>query len=173
MNSRHPHRLICALLLLPLIGLAEDNKTVVGPSNLPLTDGAHALQSGDAEEGIRLTQLGLSQASNERERQTARSNLCAGYIMLQQYERGLEYCNTVLAANSKYWRARSNRALIYIKLRRFEEADADLLVGEEQRPGSATIKAVRAMYIDATNPVAPSVIIDDRRAADIEDDDAE
>jgi tetratricopeptide (TPR) repeat protein len=147
---------------------AQDNKTVLGPTNAALQDGANALRAGDAEEGVRLTLLGLSQAHSSKERETAQSNLCAGYALLGQYERGLAYCDAALQVNGRNWRARSNRALIFIKLRRFEEADADLLVGEEINPGANTIKAVRRMYLDATNPVAPSVVIDDRREAELE-----
>lgn len=136
---------------------------------MALQDGADALRSGDAEEGIRLTRLGLSQASSSSERETAKSNLCAGYAMLGQYETGLPYCDEVLEQNARNWRARSNRALIYIKLRRFADANEDLLVGEEISPNAKTLKAVRKMYLDATDPVAPSVVVDDRRDPDRED----
>ena len=37
-------------------------KTVVGPANADLADGAAALRAGDAEEGIRLTKRGLATA---------------------------------------------------------------------------------------------------------------
>lgn len=165
-----------ALWLILLIGItcqAQDNSTVLGPSNVPLQDGANALRIGDAEEGVRLTLLGLSQASNSRERQTAQSNLCAGYYLLKRYQEGLAYCDAALKVNDRYWRALSNRALIYIKLRRFDEADADLTAGEEITPNSNTLQAVRKMFLDATNPVAPSVVIDDRRGSEAGDADAE
>lgn len=151
--------------------IAQDNKTILGPANAALQEGANALRAGDAEEGIRLTLLGLSQAHSAKEKQTAQSNLCAGYALLGKYDEGLSYCDAALAANAMHWRARSNRALIYIKLRRFAEADADLIVGEEISPNSRTIQAVRRMYLDATNPVSPSVVIDDRREPPIEDPD--
>lgn len=160
MRSRLLIFLICAV---SVAAVAQDNKTVLGPTNTALQEGANALRAGDAEDGIRLTLLGLSQAHSAKERQSAQSNLCAGYVLLGKYEQGLSYCDAALAANGRHWRARSNRALIYIKLRRFAEADADLIVGEELRPNSSTIQAVRQMYLAATDPVAPIVIIDDRR----------
>lgn len=165
-----------AFWLLILIGAtsqAQDNTTVLGPTNVALQDGAQALRVGDVEEGIRLTLLGLSQARGSRERQTAQSNLCAGYALLERFAEGLEYCDAVLEVNDQHWRARSNRALIYIRLRRFEEADADLKAGEEISPNSNTLQAVRKMYLDATNPVSPSVVIDDRRGSKAEDLDVE
>ena len=154
---------------------AQESTTVFGPSNVPLQDGAAALRAGDAEEGIRLSKIGLSQAGSSRERQAAYSNICAGYVLLGQYEQGLSYCDDALAEHDQHWRALSNRALIYIKLRRFEEADADLLAGEAISPNARTLKAVRKMYLDAIHPVAPSVIVDDRRDpdADSAQDDAE
>jgi len=153
----------CLLLFASPLG-AQENKTILGPENVALHDGAQALMAGDAAEGVRLTLLGLQQASNASERQTARANLCAGYALLGQYPVALDYCDEVLQENPRNWRALSNRALIYIKLQRFAEADRDLLRAEAINPDARTLQAVRRMYRDATDPVAPSIIIDDRRA---------
>ncbi|MGI9272025.1 MAG: hypothetical protein ACR2QT_09640 [Woeseiaceae bacterium] len=143
---------------------AQGNKTVLGPSNVPLQDGANALRAGEAAEGVRLTLLGLKQSRGAKERQTAKSNLCAGYALLEQYQVALQYCNEVLDEDDKNWRSYSNRALIYVKLRRLEEAHQDLLKGEAISPNANKLKAVRKMYRDATNPVSPNIVIDDRRA---------
>lgn len=166
-------RTLWLLILIGATSHAQNNTTVLGPTNVALQDGANALLAGDADEGVRLTLLGLSQARNARERQTAQSNLCAGYALLGRYEDGLPYCDAVLEVDGRHWRALSNRALIYIKMRRFEEADADLTVGEEVSPNSKTLQAVRKMYLDATNPVSPSVVIDDRRGTAAGDADAD
>lgn len=144
--------------------LAQENKTVLGPSNLPLQEGADALKAGEAADGVRLTLVGLKQAKGLRERQTAKSNLCAGYALLEQYQIALDYCDEVLEENDRYWRAYSNRALIYVRLHRFDEAQQDLLKGEAISPNAKSLRAVRKMYRDAINPVSPSIIIDDRRA---------
>lgn len=145
--------------------MAEESKTVLGPSNLPLKEGADALLYGDAEEGIRLTEIGLQRANSAREKQTGYSNLCAGYLMLEKYQDALANCDRVLAQNPEHWRARSNRALAYIKLKDYERAEADLEVAERQRPHARTVRGVRRMLNDAINPVAPNVLIDDRRQA--------
>ena len=165
--------LVAALCLLAMSVFGQDNKTVLGPGNLPLYDGAAALKAGDAREGVKLTLLGLSQARDSRERRTAKSNLCAGYVLLEAYATALVYCDEVLEEDDKYWRAYSNRALVYIKLRRLDEAHQDLLKGEAISPRSKTLKAVRKMYLDATDPVAPSVVIDDRQNSEGEEDDAD
>ena len=161
--------LVACFCVLATNVLAEDSRTVIGPSNIALRDGAQELQTGDPKEGVRLTLIGLSQATDGRERRTARSNLCAGYALLGDYATALSYCNEVLQDDDSYWRAYSNRALIYIKLRRFDEALEDILKGEAISPQAKTLQAVRKMYLDATDPVAPSVIIDDRQDAEGED----
>ena len=123
--------MLAAVLLLLAISLAaQESKTILGPANQPLHDGAQALMARDADEGVRLTLLGLQQARNADERNTARANLCAGYALLEQYAVALAYCDEVLAEDERNWRALSNRALIYIKLQRFAEADSDLTRGE-------------------------------------------
>ena len=142
---------------------AQEAKTVVGPVNPELHDGAEALLAGDAEAGVRLTLIGLQQANTARERYTAWSNLCAGYVMLEQLDTALDYCNRVIEATDGHWRAYSNRALVYVKLKRYDEAEQDLQKGEALSPGARTLKAVRAMLRDAVEPVAPSIVIDDRR----------
>ena len=154
-------------------GRAQENKTVIGPANLELRDGADALREGRVDEGIRLTELGLQRARSARERQTGNSNLCAGYALREKYQEALAYCDKVLQQNDKHWRAHSNSALILVKLERFDEAQQHLLKAEAISPNSNTVQAVRKMYLDATNPVAPIVIIDDRRQPAEEAEEAE
>lgn len=146
---------------------SDDNevKTVLGPRNPNLVDGANELLAGNAEEGIRLTRLGLDVAVGQRERQAGLGNICAGYVMLKQYDEALEFCNEALAEYDRNWRALCNRALIYIKKGRLEEAAADLERGEEIAPNARALKEVRGMYRDATDPVTESITIDDRRKA--------
>ena len=94
------------------------------------------------------------------------SNLCAGYVMLDQYDKAIDYCDRVLAEKENHWRALSNRALAYIHVDRFDEAAADLALAESIAPSARTVRLVRSMLLDKTDPVAPSIVIDDRRAPD-------
>ena len=156
-----------------LLGLAvtvpvtaqEDDaaRTVIGPSNLDLADGATALRMGDAEDGVRLTRRGLQAAANDRERVAGYSNLCAGLIMLEQLDAALDACNRALEIDQRHWRSYSNRALAFVKLHRYAEAERDIANGEAINPNARTLKVVKAMLLDATDPVAPSITIDDRR----------
>lgn len=142
---------------------AQENKTVIGPSNSDLYNGAQALLAGDAEEGVRLTLLGLQSASSTADRITGLANLCAGYILLEQLDTAVSYCGQVLEKNDRLWRAYSNRALAYLKMGRYSEAEQDLQKAEALAPNSRKVKTVRAMLLDATDPVAPQIVIDDRR----------
>lgn len=166
--------LLLALLAGGAAALADEHdgqvKTVLGPRNPALADGAQALLAGDIERGIRLTQRGLAVAQGQRERQAGLSNLCAGYVLLEQYERALAYCDEALAENPRNWRALSNRALIMVSLERFDEAKAALERAEAVAPQARAIKEVRGIYRDATDPVSPNIIIDDRRDPDSRDD---
>ncbi len=136
---------------------------MIGPRNQDLADGANALLAGDAKEGVRLTLLGLERAASTRDRRTAISNLCAGYVLLNDLDTALQYCDQALELDDKHWRAYSNRALVYVRMRRYEEAEADLQRAEALAPNSRTVGAVRTMLLDAVEPVAPNVVIDDRR----------
>lgn len=161
-------------VLLPSLAVAQGDrpfesdaapKTVIGVRNQPLKDGADLLLAGDAEGGVRSTLQGLELAVGDREHEAALSNLCAGYILLNQYQAALGYCDLLLARNSDNWRAYNNRAVVYIKLRQYAKAEEDLARGEALRPGAHTLKVARAMYMDAVHPVAPEVEVDDRQDA--------
>jgi tetratricopeptide (TPR) repeat protein len=143
--------------------MQEGPTTVIGPRNPDLQDGAKQLLAGRAKEGVELTLRGLRVAQGAREEEAALSNLCAGYIMLENYAEALKYCELLLERNDQSWRAYNNRAVIYINTAQYEKAHRDLVKGEELNPGARTLRIARAMYLDAVDPVAPEVEIDDRQ----------
>jgi Flp pilus assembly protein TadD len=140
-------------------------RTVIGPSNIDLADGAEALLAGDAEKGVRLTERGLPKATNDRERVAGYSNLCAGLIMLERYGEALDACNRALAINDGHWRSYSNRALVFLRMSKFEEAGRDIASAEAISPNARSVRIVKSMWLDATHPVRPSITIDDRRSS--------
>jgi len=142
---------------------AADSKTVIGPSNVYLFDGANALMSGDAEKGVQLTLKGLEFASGQREEKVAHSNLCAGFVLLGQPKTALEHCNWVLELDPYHWRTYNNRAIAYLGLERFAESEADIRKGMKLNPRSEKLKEVKGMYLDEVEPVDESITIDDRR----------
>ncbi len=90
--------------------------------------------------------------------------------MLEQLGEALEACNRAVELDDRHWRSYSNRALVYIKLRRYSEAELDISTVEEINPHARTLARLRAMYRDAVDPVSPRIIIDDRREAMADDD---
>jgi tetratricopeptide (TPR) repeat protein len=138
------------------------SKVVLGVRNQPLKAGADSLLAGDYEEGVRLTHRGLAQALGSREEEAGLSNLCAGYLQLGKYVMAMQYCDMLLVRNEKNWRGYNNRALIYIKTKQWDKAEADLIKGEELNGSAYTLKVARSMYMDAVHPVAPEIEIDDR-----------
>jgi len=141
----------------------ETPRTVIGPSNVDLADGAAALLAGDAEEGVRLTLRGLNGAASERDRHAAWSNLCAGYLMLGRPDEALGYCNRAIDADTDNWRAFSNRAILHIQAGRYEEAKADIRRAEAINPRARKLGEVKRMLLDKTDPVVPSISVDDGR----------
>ncbi len=140
-----------------------DSRTVLGPGNALLADGANALLAGDAEAGVRLTLAGLKLPATERDRRAAWSNLCAGYVMLDRLDEALPWCNRAVAAGGS-WRAYSNRALLHVRAGRYEAAAADIAEADElvsERPRK--LREVNALLLDKTHPVRPRVSVDDRR----------
>ena len=164
-----PWQLLLAVLALAAmqVCVAQDlepgSKTVLGPRNIYLYDGANTLMSGDGEEGVRLTLLGLKSAHGQRERTAAHANLCAGFLMLEQYETALVHCDWVLERHKNHWRSYNNRALVYLFLEKYEESEADIRRGQELNPRSESLKEVRGMYLDEVAPVTEEILIDERR----------
>ncbi|MDH3615798.1 MAG: tetratricopeptide repeat protein [Gammaproteobacteria bacterium] len=154
---------IAALLAASQTAPGEESKTVLGPRNINLYDGANALMAGDAEEGVRLTLLGLQMAKGSREEKIGHANLCAGYLMIDQPDTALVHCNWVLERDDAHWRTYNNRALVYLRLERFDESEEDIRKGQALKPGSTKLKIVKGMYLDETQPVTPKVEIDERR----------
>ncbi len=153
------------LLAWSQVAADEDNRTVIGPRNLPLAEGAEALNAGDAEEGVRLSLRGLALAQGDRELKTAHSNLCAGYLLMDRPLTALKHCDEAIAIDSRFWRAYNNRALVYLRLERFEESEADVAKGQALRPSSVKLKETRALLLDETEPVVESIEVDERRGA--------
>ena len=158
-------------LLLLMLQVAEQkpgSETVLGPQNPELHEGAQLIMAGnpaqDAElvrRGIELTQTGLKYARGNQDENAALSNLCAAHIIIKEYDRAVSYCDLAIQRDPENWHAYSNRALAYIFKKDFAAAERDLDRGFEIRPNSRTLEKVRLMYLNATDPVEPQVVIDD------------
>ncbi len=162
-RSRCCKLLLSAILFSAAASHAQD--VAIGPKNADLQDGARALAAGNAEDGVRLTLRGYRTAVGTRDKRIALSNLCAGYILLDQLELALDYCNQALDVDDSSWRIYSNRALIHVLEKRFDDAERDLEKAESLNPGARQTRVVRQIWRDEVDPVVPLIEIDDRRQA--------
>ena len=161
--------LIAAISLFPA-SWGQESKVVIGPRNPDLAEGAQELLAGNAADGVELTLRGLAVAQGKRERESALSNLCAGYIMLDDLDTALTYCNMLLSANERHWRGLNNRALIYVMSAEYDKAETDIAIAQELNPNARTVKVVRGMLLDKTHPVELNIVIDDRKRGDKKED---
>ncbi len=159
--------ILLAITILAAVQVYADDeaeaKTVIGPRNVYLYDGANALKAGNPTEGVSLTSKGLEFAHGLHEKKIAHANLCAGFLLLGQAETALVHCDWVLERDSNHWRTYNNRAIVYLRLERFEESEADIRKGQELNPRSEKLKTVKGMYLDEVEPVDEEITIDDRR----------
>lgn len=114
--------------------------TVIGPSNLLLSQGAAALEAGQYEHGIRLTLEGLEAVNGPLDRAAGHSNLCAGYAALKQWSDALTHCNRALAIDPNNWRTFNNRAAVYVAQGMYDLAIADVESGLRIAPRSSTLR---------------------------------
>lgn len=141
----------------------DEARTVIGPRNIDLFDGAQLIKGGEPQEGVRRTLRGLKFAAGDRELDAALSNLCGGYLLLRNFDEALRFCNLALKNNENNWRAFNNRALIYIELGQYSAAREDLSAGFEIAPHASTLKKAERLLQDRLHPVSPKIIIDDRQ----------
>ena len=115
---------------------ADANSTTVIGANALLSDGASALEAGRAEEGLRLTLAGLTEAASPHELAAGHANACAAFAMLLQWDAALEHCNQSIAIDGSNWRAYNNRAAIYVAKGLYDLAIHDIETGLALAPNS-------------------------------------
>jgi tetratricopeptide (TPR) repeat protein len=122
-----------------------DSRTVLGVANEYLAAGAEAIRSGQYDDGIRLTKLGLDRPASPRDKAAALSNLCAAHAAKNEPDTAIGYCTESLVINEANWRAYSNRAYAYYLKRQFDRADADLDVALSINPNAKQMPQIRGM----------------------------
>jgi tetratricopeptide (TPR) repeat protein len=130
-----------ALLSNPASHADDTGITIIGVDP-NLSKGADALKFGNYDEGIRLTLEGLRSAVRPFDRVGALSNLCAGYVGIEDFESALRYCNDALRMDDGNWHAYNNRSLAYLGLGDIDAAQRDLEKGLEINSDAQTLKEV-------------------------------
>ncbi len=166
---RLPGRIFVLIFLAALlrpVSAAEsvpDNRLVIGPDNIYLSDGVIALKEGDPKRAVKLLEKGLQFTHTERNFTITLSNIRAAYVLMEEHDKAVTYCTRALEINPNFWRAFNNRALAHLGAKRFPEADADIQAGLALSPTAASLTKTRQRYEEAVNPVFPLIIIDDRK----------
>jgi len=145
----------------PLWGQA-DSRSIIGAGNEFLTAGAFAIRVGQYDEGIRLTDLGLTRYQpSTSDRAAAESNLCAAYAARGDPNVAIEHCTESLRLQGRNWRAYSNRAYAYYLLGKLSEATFDLDSAASINAGARQVVQLRGMINE--RGLRPQVIMEDHQ----------
>lgn len=158
---------ISASLISPGVADELNNKTVIGPTSPLAAEGLAALQNGDATRALPLLKKSMNQITGERNFVITLSNICAAYVLLEQYADAVSYCGKALEMRPNFWRALNNRALAYIGAANYRLAKADIDAGLALSPNATSLNKTLRHYNDIVNPVVPVIVIDDSRLEDI------
>lgn len=149
--------------LLAASGWAQpDSRTVVGPSNPLLFEGAEALRAGRYDDGIRLILRGLErEPATSRARAGGHANLCAAYAAKGDADTAIGHCDRSLELNARNWRAYSNRAFAYWLKGMYDEATVDIEAAAALAPEARQVHEIRGLINERR--LLPNVTMEDRR----------
>lgn len=139
-----------------------DSRTVMGPRNPLLAEGAAAIRAGLFDEGIRLTTLGLEhEPSKSPDRAGALANLCAAYAGKGDADTAIAHCDASIELNPRNWRAYSNRSYAYYLKGMYPQARYDLDSAEALAPDARQVLAIKGMINEEV--LRPRVIMEDHQ----------
>ena len=137
-----------------------DNRTIIGAGNEFLSAGSFAIRTGQYDEGIRLTHLGLTRYQpNQSDRVAALSNLCAAHAAKGEPDVAIPFCDESLSMSTRNWRAYSNRAYAYFLKGMLSEATFDLESAAAISPEARQVTQLRGMFNEVG--LRPRVIVED------------
>ena len=123
----------------PAPGSGPQSVTIIGNSNVLLSDGASELEAGHVAEGLRLTLAGLQQPAAPRDLAAGHANACAAFVELRQLQDALQHCNLAIGIDNANWRAFNNRAAVYVAQGLYDLAIRDIETGLAIAPHSRTL----------------------------------
>ena len=138
------------------------NRTIIGGGNEFLSAGAFSIRMGQYEEGIRLTELGLTRYQpSQGDRSVAQSNLCAAYAARGEPFVAIDYCTESIRLERRNWRAYNNRAYSYYLLGKLSEATVDLDMAAQINSDARQVLQLRGMINE--RGLRPRVIMEDHQ----------
>jgi tetratricopeptide (TPR) repeat protein len=144
------------------IAQLADNRSIIGAGNEFLSAGSFAIRMGQYDEGIRLTNLGLTRYQpSPSDRASALSNLCAAHAAKNEPDIAIPICEESLRLDSHNWRAYSNRAYAYFLKGMLSQATFDLESAAEIQPEAKQVLQLRGMINEVG--LRPRVIMEDHR----------
>ena len=139
-----------------------DNRTILGAGNEFLSAGAFSIRMGQYDEGIRLTQLGLTRYQpSMSDRAAAESNLCAAHAAKGEPDVAIAHCTESLRLEQRNWRAHNNRAYAYYLLGDLSQATFDLDAAAAINPDAKQVIQLRGMINE--RGLRPRVIMEDHQ----------
>jgi tetratricopeptide (TPR) repeat protein len=129
---------VALMVVVPV--LAQNVDTIQMHQNGLLTQAYRAMQRGDMERAIDLSEQALTTNLSDAQTVIAHNNLCVGLHMQGDLENGASHCTLALDVNPGYWRAYNNRANIFFDQERFADAEADYRRALQLNPGSDTVR---------------------------------
>ncbi len=152
----------CLLMANSSWGQLADNRTILGAGNEFLSAGSFAIRMGQYDEGIRLTNLGLTRYQPTRDdRASALSNLCAAHAAKGEPDIAIPYCDESIGMNDRNWRAFSNRAYAYFLKGMLNEATVSLDLAADLNPEARQVLEIRGMINEVG--LRPRVIMEDHQ----------
>lgn len=138
-----------------------DSRTVIGVANEYLAAGADAIRARQYDDGIRLTEIGLTRSASPRDKAAGLSNLCAAHAAKGEPDRAIARCTESIAIVDNNWRAYSNRSYAYYLKGLYAQADADLAVAIGFNPAARQVAQIRGMINERT--LQPSITMEEHQ----------
>jgi tetratricopeptide (TPR) repeat protein len=152
----------CLLVANNSWGQLADNRSILGAGNEFLSAGSFAIRMGQYDEGIRLTNLGLTRYQpNRQDRASALSNLCAAHAAKGEPDIAIPYCDESIEMNDRNWRAYSNRAYSYFLKGMLNDATLNLDLAADLNPDARQVLEIRGMINEVG--LRPRVIMEDHQ----------
>ena len=143
-------------------GQLADNRSIIGAGNEFLSAGSFAIRMGQYDEGIRLTNLGLTRYQpNQQDRASALSNLCAAHAAKGEPDIAIPYCDESIEMNDRNWRAYSNLAYAYFLKGMLNEATLNLDLAADLNSDARQVLEIRGMINEVG--LRPRVIMEDHQ----------